>query len=352
MNEPLRPMSLGEILDRTAQLYRTRFLVFLGISLIPTGVVLALACGVGLVVAWWSWAGARSVSETAGNVLTVLFCLAVALVALPVFLAVTALATAAMNHAVSRVYLGETATIRDAYKSVWRLGWRYIGLYLLQALLATIAPMAVCVVLLLLGYAGEELAKPALGSGADFFFGLFIFLLFAALIGYVIWMLLRLALAFSACVVEQIGAWAAIKRGFTLSHGTKGRIVVLYLLGAVLGWIVSMGVMLPLTILLALLPGMSSPQHAQILGAVMVFILYGAVFAVQALVRPVYGIALVLFYYDQRIRLEGFDIEWMMQQAGMIPAAPIAPETAPWLPVALHKELATEADTPQPGETA
>jgi hypothetical protein len=40
----------------------------------------------------------------------------------------------------------------------------------------------------------------------------------------------------------------------------------------------------------------------------------------------------VLFYYDQRIRKEGFDIEWMMQRAGMTdaaipPAAPVSPVT-------------------------
>jgi hypothetical protein len=31
----------------------------------------------------------------------------------------------------------------------------------------------------------------------------------------------------------------------------------------------------------------------------------------------------MLFYYDQRIRKEGFDIEWMMQRAGLVgvPAA-------------------------------
>jgi hypothetical protein len=32
---------------------------------------------------------------------------------------------------------------------------------------------------------------------------------------------------------------------------------------------------------------------------------------------PVYPIASTLFYYDQRIRKEGFDVEWMMQSAGM-----------------------------------
>jgi hypothetical protein len=87
MNEPLHPSSLGEILDRTAQLYRSRFLVFLGISLIPTGVVVALACVVGLVVAWWSAAGAGSVARETGFALVGLFGIGVALVALPTFLA-------------------------------------------------------------------------------------------------------------------------------------------------------------------------------------------------------------------------------------------------------------------------
>jgi hypothetical protein len=40
-------------------------------------------------------------------------------------------------------------------------------------------------------------------------------------------------------------------------------------------------------------------------------------FTVQVLLAPVSWTALVLFYYDQRIRKEGFDIEWMMQQAGL-----------------------------------
>ena len=49
---------------------------------------------------------------------------------------------------------------------------------------------------------------------------------------------------------------------------------------------------------------------------IVIFSYYGSAFAVQALTKPVYGIALVLFYYDQRIRQEGFDIEWMMQRGG------------------------------------
>ena len=42
-------------------------------------------------------------------------------------------------------------------------------------------------------------------------------------------------------------------------------------------------------------------------------------FLTSALIGPIYAIGLTLFYYDQRIRKEGFDIEWMMQAAGLSP---------------------------------
>lgn len=35
----MAPSSLGEILDRTVQLYRTRFMLYLGISLVPSVLV-------------------------------------------------------------------------------------------------------------------------------------------------------------------------------------------------------------------------------------------------------------------------------------------------------------------------
>jgi hypothetical protein len=49
------------------------------------------------------------------------------------------------------------------------------------------------------------------------------------------------------------------------------------------------------------------------------------VFLINAFIGPIYAIGLTLFYYDQRIRKEGFDIEWMMQAAGLAPAPSAAP---------------------------
>ena len=64
MNNQLRPMALGEILDRTAELYRTHFLVFVGISAIFAGMMLAvqvlylrslILLGYPNMMAHWQW---------------------------------------------------------------------------------------------------------------------------------------------------------------------------------------------------------------------------------------------------------------------------------------------------------
>jgi len=39
MSQPLRPMNLGEILDRTLQIYRRHFLPFTAFATVPTMVV-------------------------------------------------------------------------------------------------------------------------------------------------------------------------------------------------------------------------------------------------------------------------------------------------------------------------
>ena len=52
-------------------------------------------------------------------------------------------------------------------------------------------------------------------------------------------------------------------------------------------------------------------------------------FFTNSFIGPMYAIGLTLFYYDQRIRKEGYDIEWMMQAAGLA-----VPEAAAELPIA------------------
>jgi hypothetical protein len=356
MNEPPRPSSLGEILDRTAQIYRSRFLVLFGIAAVPTAVVLVFASAIFLFFAWFGSSGAGSAPNGEGGFLVGLFLLAFGLVALPIFLGVTALATAAMNHAANHAWLNEKTTIREAYKAAWRRGWRSLWLYVAQALLIWAAPMTAWFLLFGFGALGAAIVQK-LGGGAatGALFATAAIVLIFALAGYSLWMLLRLSLAFPACVVEQMSAWTAIKRSATLSKGTRGRIFLLYLLGTALNYLLSIALAVPVLIVASLVPGANTPQHEQTMGMVMLFTLYGGSFAVQALTRPVFGVALMLFYYDQRIRLEGFDIEWMMQQAGLVVPSVQEKEAVSWLsalPVKAAPPQPVEPEPPQPGGPA
>jgi len=210
---------------------------------------------------------------------------------------------------------------------VWPQTGRYIGLMVLRGLIIGGVPMAAGIVFMVIGVAGAGLAK-ASGNGGMAAIVLFVMLAVLAgiaAIAYMIWMQLRLALAFPACVIEQIGVTDSLKRSAVLSQGSKGRIFVLYLLIAALSYIVSFAVNIPLTILILLIAGTGNPERVQVITAVLQVISYGVSFTAQALIQPVSGIALTLFYYDQRIRQEGYDIERMMQKAGLTAVPPLAP---------------------------
>jgi hypothetical protein len=327
MDEPLHPSSLSEILDRTAKIYRSRFPVFFGIAVLPTAMLL-LFVSIAFLLLFGVQPGA-GLSSAMGGRFASIAAIALLLIALLILLAATALANAAMSYAAAQVYLGQPINIRGSYREVRERGWRFIGLFVFETLLVWVAPLAAWSILLLFSEAIATLAQSAgIGSG-----GLFLvsaLLVIAGLISYGFSMAIRISLAFPAAVVEQIGSWAALRRSALLSQGSRGRILVLFLLGVALNWILSMAIMLPLAFLVTLLPGAESPQQAQTSAMFTMAIIYGSAFAVQALTRPVYGIALILFYYDQRIRQEAFDIEWMMLKAGLVVPPPPEPQFQPW----------------------
>jgi len=325
MNEPLRPLTLSEILDRTAQLYRSRFLVFLGIGTIPAGTVFVFAAGA---FAFFTWMGSNSRhGVTVADTLVWVFLTLLVILAIPASLGASALGEAAMSEAAARLFLGEKITIRSAYKTAWKRGWRYVGLFILKGLAVVGAPSVVFMIAVVAMVAGK-VRGVATNDDSPLFAVLF-FLLMLVLGAFAVWLLLRLCLAFPASVVEQSTAWNALKRGTMLSRGTRGRILLLYVLGVFLSQILVWCVTFPVLIAISFLPNLQGQAHAQAVGMIAMSATYGAFFAVKALTNPIYGIALTVFYFDQRIRKEGFDIEWMMQQAGMLPPPQSQPEIEP-----------------------
>lgn len=348
MTLPLRPATLGEILDRTANLYRSRFLVFAGIAAVPSVVVVLFYAGMALL----SWSARYRTQDPAAMAGVGLGLFALMLLFLPAWLGVTALGTAAMTWAADQEYQGERATIRAAYIAAWKRGWHAVGLFTIQALILW-AVSGTAMVFAVGGLAAFAVAMH--GANADPSWGLML-LIGCAVVAYALWMLSRLCLAFPVFVTENAGVGAALKRGWRLSAGTRWRILVMYLLRAALGWAAWIAMAVPMLVLLSLLPRISSVQHQQTLTVIVMLIIYGCSFLGQMLAKPVSGIALVVFCYDQKIRQEAFDIEWMMRQAGMVdePALPAQAWTAATSAstTETRKPASLQSPAPSAGESA
>jgi hypothetical protein len=310
MQTDLRPMTLGEILDRTAQLYRTHFVLFAGIAAIYAGVLLLLnllQIGLGELLRHLHMTQ-QLPWVTLGFIVLIL----------PLIFIFAGAAVAANNRAVAWVNLGQPATIRGAYLSILPRMGRYLWLMTIVGFFIYIP-----FVLIFTGYFvflfvyvrpkglfahGGANADPQATVVLALVSLVFLFLALAAF-AYGIYMALRYSLSLPASVLEDLNARKAIRRSIELSKGSRGRIFVLGLLISViqLGLVAVTQVFF---IVAAFKQHGQLPVWAQITQQIVGFF-------TNSFIGPMYATGLTLFYYDQRMRKEGFDIEWMMEAAGM-----------------------------------
>jgi membrane-anchored glycerophosphoryl diester phosphodiesterase (GDPDase) len=320
MDNQLRPLNLGEILDRTAQLYRGNFWLFVGTAALPLLIVFAFAIPAGAVFIIPGIASSRAGALSPGEIGIIAL---IVIVALPIYLAVYVYSYAGITQATVSVHLGEKPTIRATLRSVHTRFWTYLWYLLLQAILAAVLPMVVA--MSIIGPLVYFITRPDVDLGSRFALGFLMVLIGVAAIGVIFWLALSFALGMPACIVEKRTAWDSIVRSWHLSRGTRGRIFVTYLLVGALAFAIGMALAIPLLILVAVLPaaGITIANSSATL-VVTEIVRVGLDFISKVLLAPIYMIAAVLFYYDQRIRKEGFDIEWMMQRAGLAPSEPQA----------------------------
>jgi hypothetical protein len=105
MSIALRPMSVGELLDRSFFLYRKHFLLFVGIAALPHAVILALQLA-GVVIR--SKMGAAFLGWTLVWSLASMVC----------YLAVTAASQGATVMAVSKVHLDRPTSVAESFASI------------------------------------------------------------------------------------------------------------------------------------------------------------------------------------------------------------------------------------------
>ncbi len=302
----LRPLSIGEVLDRTFSLYRSRFWLFAGIAMVAAAVQ-ALAQAVSL-ASTQRLAASAPVAPGAGAVAALASVRAAGAAQLPtylvliVFFLVSAITQAATALALTQVYLHGVASVKSTITQVLPRWYRWIGIALWQVGSMLWVPMAALVpAVLLLGF-GVRINNGGLMALGGFLLMLAVVGGFP--VGFILY--LRNALATPAAVVEGLTVRPAMRRSKALAAGAKGRVfVVLLIAGSLLE--VAAVLQMPLSFLVVFAPH----QQHYLARAISLLI----TFASHTLIAPVALIGLTLVYFDQRVRKEALDLELLLQGA-------------------------------------
>lgn len=302
----LRPLSTGEVLDRTFQVYRSRFTLFAGLALLPAAVSVVTNALRLLYAAHQD----VHVHTGAGLYRVQIFSALLSLVSGLISMVLYGITQAATTWAVSAVYLGEAASIKAAYGVAFKHWFRYTVIVLRQVWTFLWLPF----VLLIAALTFSLLSKR--NTAFIWVAGVLFVLTFLSMV-YAVWAYIRVSLAVPAAVVESLNVRGAVKRSKQLLASRKGRIFLLLLLLFALYMVVGL-VESPLLILAVRTRGV----QAFITQAINLSVSFVA----GTLIGPVGAIAVCLFYFDERVRREGFDIEWMMKK--LAPASATAQEIA------------------------
>ncbi len=297
----LRPLSTGEVLDRTFQLYRSHFLLFVGLALLPAAVSTVTG------VARLALVGPSGLHPGPALVRAELISGVLSIVAGLVSIVVYGITQAATTWAVSAVYLGETASIKAAYKVAFKHWFRYTLVVLRQVWAAMWLPM----VLFIAAFSIAGIFTRYRGTGLTALM-IALFVLAGLSMIYAVWAYLKVSLAVPAAVVESLKVGAAVRRSKQLLASRKVRVFLLGLLMIALYIVVGM-IESPLLILAV------RSRGAQAIATRAIQL--GVNFVAGTLIAPVGAIGVCLFYFDERVRREGFDIEWMMGKLAPVEAA-------------------------------
>jgi hypothetical protein len=270
----LRPMTLGEVLDRTFKLYTSEFWLFTGIMSLPFLVLFVFNVLVGVASSAQVASMSAGAGSTAFSPAALVAGIGGGLLLLVLTFILTGAGQAATIFAVSDIYLGRAASIRSSFQQVRGHVAQALGAILLMGLV--------------------------IGAG-------FILLIIPG-----IFLMCRCAVTVPASMLEDEGPGTALSRSMELTKGFAMQVFVVFLLAWALALGAAMVFQLPFTLLAA-----TPRPHVLPLGWLILQDAGG--FVAQVLVAPIQTIAFSLMYYNLRVRKEGFDLEHLMGSLGAAP---------------------------------
>ncbi len=246
--EILRPLSTGELLDKTFSLYRSHFAMFAAIMAIPMLVFVSLD----LII--------NAVAPLGGLG---------SLMVLPVYFTVYLFALGAVVYAVDDLLKDVPASARGSYRRLRGRRWQLVNVSTWYGLMVTL--------------------------------GFFLFFFPAVM------MAVRYALCFPVALLEDYRGSQALKRSRKLIKGSIDRVYIVTALGILVSWVGAMIFQWPLQYAqLWFYPVGQAPLWLKLLTG-------AGTFLAGTLTGAIPMISLVLLYFDFRVRVEGYDLQLMME---------------------------------------
>ena len=294
----IQPMGIGDILDKSFRLLRQYFWLFFIIVLIPQGCLFLITKGAQMLA---GPNAAQSLGLAGGIGIGIGL-----LVAVPVFVILQFWAMGALIYAVSETYLGHTTSVKESFGAMRRLIWKLLGTMILWGIFVFGPFMLMGIFFAIL------IPIAASGGTSSWVIGILIFIA----VGVCIWLFFRLFLNWllvdKVVVLEAKGGMAALRRskelmtssvesGFGKKPKSKGALILF------VGFLLAAGFQLvfqiPMSVFMIAAPGN-------------IFVMtIGEILNIGAscLATVFTAIAMILFYYDIRLRKEGFDLRMMAE---------------------------------------
>lgn len=297
----LRPLDLGDVLDgmfRVAGKHWRAFTIGLGIVVVPlsllSGLVTTLAFGTppGFVEMLQDPQVAESfvLGDVPGNIWTVL---GASLFSLVAGLFLTPLIYGIAVYVAATGYRSGAVDPMTSVRAAGRRYWGLLGTTFLQGLVPILI-FLIPIVLLIAGAVSESGGLAAIGG-----------LSFLVSIVFAIIAVIRLVVAIPALMIERIGPVEALQRSNALVKGKTGMVfltlIVIYIITTIIGLVLS----LPFSAV--------GSAFGQLAGTVLNTV---GQMVTSLVTNALIGVAIVLIYFDRRVRNEGYDLTELASELG------------------------------------
>jgi len=259
----MRPMSITEVVDEAVSMYRRNFGVLFGIALAPYLLVYLISA---ILTAQIMTAPAPTEVDMVRAMIPLLLMVMVMLIGQEV-------SGAAMTSAVSERVLGRPASIGASYARVGRRIGPFIGYIILKSVIVAIG-MVFCIV------PGIILMSLYLVSVCAF-------------------------------MIEGKGSTESLSRSWNLTSGFAMKAFGLAILIGIIGYIISFAVGAVFGLITSGAEGVAASATGDLVSKTpgMIVVEYLITGLASAFVAPLFAAAVTIFYYDLRVRREGFDLQ-------------------------------------------